>query len=117
MDARRFSLPISTAIGGSSPPARRGICRRLHWPMLHFDTEPRRGYLYVTVTGQLDVAGAETGLAEMFDVAARAHQSRILLDCSRVGGQWGPDERYTVGSFIAAEMERRANHFPERPRL
>ncbi|HYL23749.1 MAG TPA: hypothetical protein VEV21_05100 [Burkholderiales bacterium] len=27
--------------------------------MLHFDIEPRRGYLYVTVTGQLDVAAAQ----------------------------------------------------------
>jgi hypothetical protein len=85
--------------------------------VLHFETEPRRGYLYVSVSGELDVAGAETALAEMFAVAASAHQPRILLDCSRVGGAWGPDERYTVGSFLAAEMERRANQFPERPRL
>ncbi len=85
--------------------------------MLRFETEPRRGYLYVTVTGQLDVAGAEAALAELFGVAARAHQPRILLDCSRAGGTWGPDERYAVGAFIAAEMERRANQFPERPRL
>ena len=85
--------------------------------MLHFDTEPRRGYLYITVKGELDVAGAEAALAEVFGIAARAHQPRILLDCSRVRGEWGPDERYTIGSFIAAEMERRASHFPERPRL
>ena len=85
--------------------------------MLHFDIEPRVGYLYVAATGQLDVAGAETALAEMFGAAARAHQSRILLVCSRLLGPWGPDERYAVGSFIAAEMERRANQFPERPRL
>jgi hypothetical protein len=85
--------------------------------MLHFETEPRRGYLYVTISGELDLAGAETALAEVFGIAAHAHQSRILLDCSRVAGEWGPDERYTVGSFIAAEMERRASQFPERPRL
>jgi len=85
--------------------------------MLRFDVEPRVGYLYVTITGQLDVAGAEAALAEMFGVAARAHQPRILLDCSRLAGEWGPDERYTVGSFIAAEMERRASQFPERRRL
>jgi hypothetical protein len=85
--------------------------------MLHFETEPRRGYLYVTASGELDVAGAEVALAEMLGIAARAHQPRILLDCSRLAGEWGPDERYTIGSFIAAEMERRANQFPERPRL
>jgi hypothetical protein len=85
--------------------------------MLHFETEPRRGYLYVSVTGTLEVAAAEGALAEMFGIAARARESRILLDCSRVAGAWGPDERYTVGSFIAAEMERRAGEFPERPRL
>ena len=85
--------------------------------MLRFDVEPRVGYLYVTITGQLDVAGAEAALAEMFGVAARAHQPRILLDCSRLAGTWGPDERYVIGSFIAAEMERRASQFRERPRL
>ena len=85
--------------------------------MLRFDTEPRRGYLYVNATGTLELAAAQSALAEMFGIAARAHQSRILLDCSRVAGPWGPDERYTVGSFIAAEMERRASQFPERPRL
>jgi hypothetical protein len=85
--------------------------------MLKFDVEPRVGYLYVTATGKLDVAGAEAALAEMFGVAARAHQPRILLDCSRLAGPWGPDERYLVGSFIAAEMERRASQFPQRPRL
>lgn len=85
--------------------------------MLHFDVEPRVGYLYVTVTGEIDVAGAQAVLAEMLGIAARAHQPRILLDCSRVAGTWGPDERYTVGSFIAAEMERRASEFPQRPQL
>jgi len=85
--------------------------------VLHFETEPRRGYLYVTASGELDVASAEAALAEMFAAAAHAHQPRILLDCSRVAGAWGPDERYTIGSFIAAEMERRAQQFPERPRL
>ena len=85
--------------------------------MLHFDIEPRRGYLYVTASGALDVASAESAIAEMLGMAARAHQPRILLDCSRLAGDWGPDERYTVGSFIAAEMERRAHQFPERPRL
>jgi hypothetical protein len=53
----------------------------------------------------------------MFSTAALAHQPRMLLDCSRIVGEWGPDERYTVGSFIAAEMARRASQFPERPRL
>ena len=85
--------------------------------MLNFDVEPRVGYLYVTVTGQLEVAKAEGALAEVFGIAARTRQPRILLDCSRLAGTWGPDERYTVGSFIAAELERRESQFPERPRL
>src|SRR5690348_3480092 len=77
--------------------------------MLHLDVEPRVGYLYVTASGALDVAGAEAALAGMFAAAAQARQSRILLDCSRLAGTWGPDERYVIGSFIAAEMERRAS--------
>ncbi|HET7362885.1 MAG TPA: hypothetical protein VFJ70_04845 [Burkholderiales bacterium] len=85
--------------------------------MLNFDVEPRVGYLYVTATGRLEIADAERALAEMFSIAARAHQPRMLLDCSRLAAEWGSDERYTVGSFIAAEMERRASQFPQRPRL
>ena len=85
--------------------------------MLRFDAEPRRGYLYVTASGELDVPGAEAALAGMLADAARSHQPKILLDCSRLQGQWGPDERYAVGSFIAAEMQRRASQFAEPPRL
>jgi hypothetical protein len=85
--------------------------------MLHFEVEPRKGYLYVLASGELDVPAAQNALAEMFADAARRNQSRILLDCSRLQGQWGADERYVIGSFIAAEMQRRAGQFPETPRL
>jgi hypothetical protein len=85
--------------------------------MLHFEAEPRMGYLYVMASGELDVPGAQNALAEMLADAARRHQPRILLDCSRLLGQWGPDERYVIGSFIASEMQRRAGQFPETPRL
>ena len=33
--------------------------------MLHFEIEPRRGYLYVTVTGELSIADAEKALLEL----------------------------------------------------
>ncbi|MFN2645447.1 MAG: hypothetical protein ABR570_10680 [Burkholderiales bacterium] len=84
---------------------------------LRYDIEPRVGYLYVAITGTLAVDSAEVALADVFAVAARARQPRILLDCSSLSGAWGPTERYAVGSFIAGEMERRASQFPERPRL
>jgi len=85
--------------------------------MLHFDIEPRVGYFYVTASGELEVARAEAALAGMFAAAAQARQPRILLDCSRLAGTWGADERYAIGSFIATEMERRASQFPTRPQL
>ena len=61
--------------------------------MLHFEIEPRRGYLYVTVTGELSIAHAEKALLEMLGVAARERQPRILVDCSRLQGEWNPDDR------------------------
>src|SRR5262249_11666860 len=102
MGARLSCSPISTATGGTSPASQ----------TLKFDVKPRTGYLDVVARGTLDLAGAQAALAELLADAARRHQPRILLDCSRLVGTWGPDERYTVGSFIATEMERRESQFP-----
>jgi len=85
--------------------------------MLHFDIEPRRGYLYVTVTGELSIADAEKALLELLGVAARERQPRILVDCSRLQGEWNPDDRYAVGTFLAAQVERMASQFPQTPRI
>jgi hypothetical protein len=85
--------------------------------MLHFEVEPRAGYLYVTLTGELQVASAEARLRELFAIAARQRQPRMLIDCSRVTGTWTPDDRYAVGSFLAVEAQRMAGQFPAVPRI
>ena len=85
--------------------------------MLHFETEPRRGYLYVSVTGELTVADAENALLELLAVAARQGQPRILIDCSRLQAEWTADDRYAVGTFLAAQVERMAPQFPQTPRV
>jgi hypothetical protein len=53
----------------------------------------------------------------MMMVAASQKQSKILIDCSRVTGTWTPDDRYAFGSFLAAEVQRRATQFPSIPRI
>jgi hypothetical protein len=91
--------------------------QRLYQRMLHFETEPRRGYLYVSVTGELTVADAENALLEVLAIAARQAQPRILIDCSRLQAEWTPDDRYAVGTFLAAQVERMAPQFPQTPRI
>ena len=86
--------------------------------MLHFTLEPRNGYLYATVTGELTVAAAQDGLRDLLGAAARYGQARILIDVSRLASsEWGPQERYEVGAFLAAEQNRIAARFPEEPRV
>src|SRR2546423_13178526 len=85
--------------------------------MLRFDVEPRVGYLYVNVNGELDVDSAQNALRNMLGIAARERQARMLIDCTRLQGHWGPDERYAFGSFLAAEVQRLTGQFPEPPRI
>ena len=85
--------------------------------MLRFDVEPRVGYLYASLTGELTVSDAQATIRELLRAAAREKQPRILVDCSRLRGEWGPDERYAVGAFIADEVQRVAGQFPAFPRI
>ena len=85
--------------------------------MLRFDVEPRVGYLYVSMHGELDVDSAQNALRNLLGIAARERQARILIDCTRLKGQWAPDERYAFGSFLAAEVQRLIGQFPEAPRI
>jgi hypothetical protein len=86
--------------------------------MLHFDVEPRVGYLYVTLTGELAVASAQASMRELLAIAARQRQPRMLIDCARLsGGDWTPDDRYAFGSFLATEVQRVASQFPAFPRI
>ncbi len=85
--------------------------------MLHFTVERRSGYLYSAVTGELTVASAQDALRGLFAEAMRLGEPRMLIDVSHVNAEWGPQERYEVGAFIAAEVERMAAKFPERPRI
>ena len=85
--------------------------------MLHFTLEPRNGYLYASVTGELTVASAQDALRDLFSAAARQGEARMLIDVSRLHAEWGPQQRYEVGAFIAAQVERSGSHFPEDPRI
>ena len=85
--------------------------------MLHFDIEPRVGYLYVTLTGELSLTGAQSAFSELLAAAARQLQPKLLIDCSRLQGEWTPDDRYAFGAFLAAEVQRTAHQFPSFPRI
>jgi hypothetical protein len=85
--------------------------------MLSFDIEPRVGYLYVTLVGELELGAAQGKFSEMLVTAAGLRQSKMLIDCSRVGGGWSPDDRYAFGAYLASEVQRRSSQFPAFPRI
>lgn len=85
--------------------------------MLSFDIEPRVGYLYVALAGELELGAAEAKFSEMLAAAAGLRQSKMLIDCARVTGQWRPDDRYAFGAYLAAEVQRRSGQFPAFPRI
>ena len=85
--------------------------------MLSFDLEPRVGYLYVTLAGELELGAAEAKFSEMLVAAASLRHSKMLIDCSRVTGRWTPDDRYAFGAYLAAEVQRRAGQFAAFPRI
>src|SRR2546429_9578772 len=108
MAARRSFLPISTATGGKSRPRNEDRIER--------NVTGRRFYA-APVTGELRIADAEKALLELLGIAARERQPCILVDCSRLQGEWNPDDRYAVGTFLAAQVERMASQFPQTPRI
>ena len=85
--------------------------------MLHFDVEPRVGYLYVTLTGELKLDSAQASFRDMLAIAARHRQPKILIDCSRLHGEWTPADRHAFGAFLATEVQRTAAQFPSLPRV
>jgi hypothetical protein len=85
--------------------------------MLHFDIEPRRGYLYVTVSGEVDLLGAQSAYSNALQAAARARQPRLLLDCTRVTGQFTSSDRMAFGAHVADENRRMLGQFPEEPKV
>jgi len=85
--------------------------------MLSFDIEPRVGYLHVALSGELELGMAQAKLSEMLVAAAGLRQAKMLIDCSRVTGNWTPDDRYAFGAYLAAEVQRRSGQFPTLPRI
>jgi hypothetical protein len=85
--------------------------------VLHFDIEPRAGYLYATVSGEFDLSGAQSGFRAMLQAAARHRQPRMLLDCTRVTGEMTIADRLAFGSFIADEQQRMLPQLPAAPQV
>jgi hypothetical protein len=84
---------------------------------LQLDVEPRVGYLYVTLTGELELGSAQASMRDLLAIAARQRQPRILMDVTRLTGEWTPDDRYAFGSFLATEVQRMSSQFPAFPRI
>ena len=74
--------------------------------------EARQGYLYFRVTGELTLSDAQSCYRSALQEAVREQQQRILLDITRVHGDWQPAHRLAFGSFMADE-HRRAGQWPQ----
>ncbi len=85
--------------------------------MLHFDIEPRAGYLYAAVSGEFVLSEAQSAFRAMLQAAARHRQPRMLLDATRVTGEMTVADRLAFGSFIADEQRRMLPQLPAAPQV
>ncbi len=85
--------------------------------MLHTELEPRRGYLYAMLSGDLTLAGAKAAYTAILQGAAQYAQTRILMDCTRIRGTWTPDERLAFGAYMAEEQARLASQLKSPPQV
>lgn len=85
--------------------------------MLDFDIEPRVGYLFAAVSGEFDLASAQSVYRSVLQAAARYRQPRMLLDCTRVTGEMTVGDRLAFGSFIAEEQQRMPGQLPQAPQV
>jgi hypothetical protein len=85
--------------------------------MLRVDLEQRHGYLYAALSGQIDLSGAQAAYRQILQAAVSHGQPRILMDCTRIAGEFSTADRLAFGSFMADEQQRLASHLPEAPRV
>jgi hypothetical protein len=85
--------------------------------MLPFDLEPRIGYLYCAVSGEISLSSAQSGLREVLSGALRYGQPRILIDCTRITGEWTAADRMAFGTFLANEQHLVTAHFEQPPQI
>ena len=85
--------------------------------MLQFDVERRVGYLYITVTGTIELASAEAAYREGLRQAVRLGCARLLVDMTRVTGAWPAEKRLLFGIYMADEQERMRGQFSEAPKI
>ena len=84
---------------------------------MQFEVEARAGYLYASVSGRFELAGAQAFYRQMLQLAARHRLPRMLLDCTRVTGEMTIADRLAFGSFMADEQQRMLSQLPEAPQV
>ena len=84
---------------------------------MRLELEPRGGYVYATVSGEVELSEAQGLFRELLAGAARYGFPRILMDCTRVTGTWNPEDRMAFGTFMAAEQQRMAAQFGATPQV
>jgi hypothetical protein len=69
--------------------------------------QPRDEYLYVHLSGTLELVEAKRVSAEFLDASIESGLSNILVDARHVQGYWTTMERFEYASFMVAKnLER-----------
>ncbi len=84
---------------------------------LVFAGEQRVGYFYALLSGEFTLDSAKAVFRGVLQAAAGYRQPRILMDCTRIGGQMTVNDRLEFGMYMAEEKLRTLAQLPEGPQV
>lgn len=85
--------------------------------MLRFEIETRAGYLYATLSGVFQLDSAKDTYLAILQAAAARGEAKILMDCTRIGGEMSTQDRLEFGTYMAEAQARVLGRLPGGPQV
>jgi hypothetical protein len=86
--------------------------------LLRFEIDTARpGYVHATLSGVFQLDSAKELFRAILGIAAARGEPKILLDCTRIGGEMTAQDRLEFGTYMASAQERVVARLPGGPRI
>jgi hypothetical protein len=85
--------------------------------LLRFEIEIRLGYVHASVWGVFTLESAKDGFRRILDAAAARGEPRVLIDCTRIGGQMTIQDRLEFGIHMAEQQQLLLARLPGGPQI
>ena len=86
--------------------------------MLRFEIDTTRaGYLHVALSGTFQLDSAKDAYRAILQAAAARGEPKILVDCTRIGGEMTVHDRLEFGAYMASAQDGVRARLPGGPQV